>query len=173
MSSRRRGYGSGGSSYYKNTAAASEYEQFSDGSHRFKVAPSGSADAAITWTIGMAIDNIGATLIGNNQTNGSAAGFSRSTPHLSCSANGYASILVRRTADAGNAILFLGYSSASSAVGSIQTGSSSTTYATSSDYRLKTDVQPMTGAADRVKLLKPCNFEWIVDGTRVDGFLAH
>ena len=31
----------------------------------------------------------------------------------------------------------------------------------------------MTGATDRVKLLKPCNFEWIADGTRVDGFIAH
>jgi hypothetical protein len=154
------------------TKAATNYYQ-NAGQHTFYVAPSGTADSAISWTTAMAIDNIGATLIGSNQTNGSAAGYSRSTPHLSCSANGYASILVRRTADAGNAILFLGYSSASSAVGSIQTGSSSTTYATSSDYRLKTDVQPMTGAADRVKLLKPCNFEWIVDGTRVDGFIAH
>jgi hypothetical protein len=58
-------------------------------------------------------------------------------------------------------------------VGKIQTGSSSTTFATSSDYRLKTDVQPMTGAIARVKLLKPCNFEWINTGERVDGFLAH
>jgi len=58
-------------------------------------------------------------------------------------------------------------------VGQIFTSGSGTTYTTSSDYRLKTDVQPMTGAADRVKLLKPCNFEWIVDGTRVDGFIAH
>ena len=60
-----------------------------------------------------------------------------------------------------------------SEVGKIITASSSTQYATTSDYRLKTDVQLMTGAADRVKLLKPCNFEWILDGTRVDGFLAH
>ena len=52
-------HGSGGSSYYKNTAAASEYEQFSDGSHRFKVAPSGTADAAISWTTAMTIDNAG------------------------------------------------------------------------------------------------------------------
>ena len=58
-------------------------------------------------------------------------------------------------------------------VGGIFTNGSATSYNTSSDYRLKTDVQPMTGATDRVKLLKPCNFEWIVDGTRVDGFLAH
>ena len=46
-------------------------------------------------------------------------------------------------------------------------------YNTSSDYRLKTDAQPMTGATDRLKQLNPVNFEWIADGTRVDGFLAH
>jgi hypothetical protein len=46
-------------------------------------------------------------------------------------------------------------------------------YNTSSDYRLKTDAQPMTGASARVLALKPVNFEWISDGTRVDGFLAH
>ncbi len=31
----------------------------------------------------------------------------------------------------------------------------------------------MTGATDRLKQLNPVNFEWIADGTRVDGFLAH
>jgi hypothetical protein len=61
----------------------------------------------------------------------------------------------------------------SSAVGSITTTASATAYNTSSDYRLKTDVQPMTGATDRLKQLNPVNFEWIADGTRVDGFLAH
>ena len=57
--------------------------------------------------------------------------------------------------------------------GAITTDGSSTTYATSSDYRLKTDAQPMTGASARVQALKPVNFEWIAEGTRVDGFLAH
>jgi len=57
--------------------------------------------------------------------------------------------------------------------GSINTTNSATVYSTSSDYRLKTDVQPLTGATAKVKLLKPCNFAWIIDGTRVDGFLAH
>ena len=58
------------------------------------------------------------------------------------------------------------------AVGSITCGSS-TAYNTSSDYRLKEDVQPMTGASDRVLDLKPVNFAWKADGSRVDGFLAH
>tara|TARA_R110002012_G_scaffold12269_1_gene54773 strand:+ start:35 stop:1576 length:1542 start_codon:yes stop_codon:yes gene_type:complete len=58
-------------------------------------------------------------------------------------------------------------------VGKITTNGSATAYNTSSDYRLKTDAQPMTGASARVQALKPVNFEWISDGTRVDGFLAH
>jgi hypothetical protein len=58
-------------------------------------------------------------------------------------------------------------------VGSISTTNSSTSYNTSSDYRLKTDAQPMTGASERVQELNPVNFEWVVDGTRTDGFLAH
>jgi hypothetical protein len=62
---------------------------------------------------------------------------------------------------------------ASSDVGSIDTTSTSTAYNTSSDYRLKTDAQPMTGATDRIKQLNPVNFEWVANGTRVDGFLAH
>jgi hypothetical protein len=60
-----------------------------------------------------------------------------------------------------------------SQVGSIQHNGTSTSYVTTSDYRLKTDAQPMTGASARVQALNPVNFEWIADGTRVDGFLAH
>ena len=65
------------------------------------------------------------------------------------------------------------YKSYGTEVGNISTFGASTAYNTSSDYRIKTDVQPITAAADRVKLLKPCNFEWIADGSRADGFLAH
>ena len=57
--------------------------------------------------------------------------------------------------------------------GSISISGSSTSYNTSSDYRLKEDVQPMSGATDRLKELKPVNFAWKADGSRVDGFLAH
>jgi hypothetical protein len=58
-------------------------------------------------------------------------------------------------------------------VGDIRTSGSATAYNTSSDYRLKTDAQPMTGASARVQALNPINFEWIASGDRVDGFLAH
>ena len=58
-------------------------------------------------------------------------------------------------------------------VGNITTDGSATAFNTSSDYRLKEDVQPMSGATDRLKELKPVNFAWKADGSRVDGFLAH
>ena len=62
----------------------------------------------------------------------------------------------------------------STAVGSISTSSSATTYATSSDYRLKENVVPMENAIDRVKQLKPYRFNFIADpDVTVDGFFAH
>ena len=73
--------------------------------------------------------------------------------------------------DNGRAINFK--NAAGSTVGSITNSSSATSYNTSSDYRLKEDIQPMVGAADRVLALNPVNFAWKADGTRVDGFLAH
>lgn len=58
-------------------------------------------------------------------------------------------------------------------VGTITTSGSSTAYNTSSDYRLKEDWQPMSDALTRIDALKPVNFAWKADGSRVDGFLAH
>jgi hypothetical protein len=49
-----------------------------------------------------------------------------------------------------------------SQIGSITTTASATAYNTSSDYRLKTDAQPMTGASARVQALNPVNFAWKV-----------
>jgi hypothetical protein len=58
-------------------------------------------------------------------------------------------------------------------VGRIQISGSATSYLTSSDYRLKENVQPMTGALARVASLKPCTFKWKIDGTYGQGFVAH
>jgi hypothetical protein len=59
-------------------------------------------------------------------------------------------------------------------VGSISVTASATSFTTSSDYRLKENVSPITGAADRLMLLKPRNFNFISDPNNpVDGFLAH
>jgi hypothetical protein len=58
-------------------------------------------------------------------------------------------------------------------VGSIQTTASATSYNTSSDYRLKENIVPMTGALDKVSQLKPVTYKWKIDGSNGQGFIAH
>jgi len=58
-------------------------------------------------------------------------------------------------------------------VGAIGVNSSSTSYVTSSDYRLKNTIAPMTGALAKVALLKPVTYKWNVDGSDSQGFIAH
>ena len=70
-------------------------------------------------------------------------------------------------------IRHIGFYNTNGFVGGINTNGSGTTYNTSSDYRLKENVSPMSNNIDRLKQLNPVNFAWKVDGSRVDGFLAH
>ena len=59
-------------------------------------------------------------------------------------------------------------------VGTIGTNGSTTSYNTSSDYRLKENVVELTGATDRLKQIPVHRFNFIADpNTTVDGFLAH
>tara|TARA_R100000278_G_scaffold76901_2_gene59859 strand:+ start:939 stop:2174 length:1236 start_codon:yes stop_codon:yes gene_type:complete len=62
-----------------------------------------------------------------------------------------------------------------SSVGSISATNSSTSFNTSSDYRLKENVTYDWDATTRLKQLKPARFNWIKDDTNtlVDGFIAH
>ena len=59
-------------------------------------------------------------------------------------------------------------------VGNIQTSGTTTAYNTSSDYRLKENVNYDFDATTRLKQLKPARFNFIADAnTTVDGFIAH
>jgi hypothetical protein len=72
----------------------------------------------------------------------------------------------------GSAIIFM---QAGGTKGTIVVDSSSTTYNTSSDYRLKENVDYTWDATTRLKQLKPARFNFIADDTNtlVEGFLAH
>ena len=60
-------------------------------------------------------------------------------------------------------------------VGSIVASSGNTSFNTSSDYRLKENVDYDWDATTRLKQLKPARFNWIADDTNtlLDGFIAH
>jgi hypothetical protein len=55
----------------------------------------------------------------------------------------------------------------------IHNGTTTVSYVTSSDYRLKEEITPMTGALAKVSRLKPVTYKWKVDGSDGEGFIAH
>jgi hypothetical protein len=74
--------------------------------------------------------------------------------------------------DYGNQQIHFYYST--SKVGSITSGSTSTSYNTSSDYRIKENVIPLVSALERVNDLDVYRFNFITDTEKtVDGFFAH
>jgi hypothetical protein len=62
---------------------------------------------------------------------------------------------------------------AGTTVGSVVVNTSSTTYNTSSDYRLKDLVQPLVGSGDFIDRIRPVSWVWKVDGSSGAGFIAH
>ena len=58
-------------------------------------------------------------------------------------------------------------------VGTVSVTASATAYNTSSDYRLKNSIAPMTGALAKVAQLKPVIYKWNVDNSDGQGFIAH
>ena len=75
-------------------------------------------------------------------------------------------------ATSGNA--YAGFLYNGSGIGNItQNGTTAVAYNTSSDYRLKNTITPMTGALDKVIQLKPCTYKWNSDNSDGQGFIAH
>jgi hypothetical protein len=67
----------------------------------------------------------------------------------------------------------IGFLNGNGLIGRISTNGSATSYVTSSDYRLKNSITPMTGALEKVALLKPCTYKWNADDSDGEGFIAH
>ena len=149
---------------YIEAKAASQYIQHA-ATHYFNVAPSGTAGAAISWNTAMTITNAGFIGIGETspvdkvhiKQNGDIGACLR-IDNSNTSSAGSGSVVFERNG---------------TVVGTIQLTGSATIYGTSSDYRLKENVTPMSGATAKTKLLKPCNFNWINFNENTDGFLAH
>ena len=130
----------------------------------------------IDYTGGLRIGNAGQIfnsiedekLSVKNTVNGSAATF-----EVTDVTGGYPCIYVRDT-DSNTGSHYALYFYRTGAVGSITTTTSSTSYNTTSDYRLKENVVSIDNAIDRVKQLSAYRFNFIAEAnTTLDGFLAH
>ena len=128
----------------------------------------------------MRIDSDGNLLVGTTDQNPYA---NATAPGIAFSGSGstqaglIASARVDNSAAAFNRIgtdgSVVGFRKSGAKVGGISVTASATAYNTSSDYRLKEDITSIDNSIERLKQLKPCNFAWKSDGTRVDGFIAH
>ena len=136
------------------------------------ISAKGGSSASLVFETGGAIERAritssGAFLIGT-ATAYDAAGLTI-VPNTSV---GAAEIYWNRANNVGTSTVAR-FNNGGSTVGSISYTNSATTFATSSDYRLKEDVQPMTGALNTVAQLKPVTYKWKIDGSDGQGFIAH
>ena len=79
--------------------------------------------------------------------------------------------ITNSTTTTGNAINFT--NSSGTQIGQIQNSTSATSYVTSSDYRLKENVAPITTGLTTISALKPVSYDWIGDKSHGEGFIAH
>jgi hypothetical protein len=78
------------------------------------------------------------------------------------------------SASGGNGWAFICYNSSNSSIGGIRTSTTATSFPTSSDYRLKENIVPLTGAVNRLSQLRVYRFNFTADPDKiVDGFIAH
>jgi hypothetical protein len=123
----------------------------------------------------MRITNARAVLVGTTAyptTDNTALGFGVSSAGEVRAAvnNGQAAMFKRASSDG----TLIDIRRDGNTVGSISVTVAATAYNTSSDYRLKANVVPLTGAIDRVNDLQVRRFNFLADPDKtVDGFLAH
>ena len=116
-------------------------------------------------------------LFGSSHNNSSAIGCGEALQVLSEDSGGsvFGMLINFNAATYGSASNIRFYNrSTGTIVGSITSTTTSTSYVTSSDYRLKENVIYDWDATTRLKQLKPARFNFIADADRtVDGFIAH
>jgi hypothetical protein len=107
-------------------------------------------------------------------TNNAAYGASNGNSKLMPTAAANVGIATGSWNNVGNTVdFFANVSGAAVYSGSISVNGSTTTYATSSDYRLKDNPQPLTGSGAFIDALQPKTWTWVGDGTAGVGFIAH
>jgi hypothetical protein len=139
------------------------------GRFTFYTAPAGTAGAAASLTERMRIHSTGATSFGTSD----ASPYVGTEGHVVALNDGhrYGAIFGCDNIANREAVIFV---NPNGQVGSIRTNGSSTSYNTSSDYRLKDNVTSDWEATTRLKQLNPVRFNFITNtDTTVDGFLAH
>jgi hypothetical protein len=154
--------------YIRSSSNAHKYIQDANSGHAWYTAGAGTAGNAITFTQAMTLTSAGNFLVGKTSAGTSAAGL---TLWGQTDTAGYGRIDFNKTVS--GTFTASEYNHNGLPIGTITYSNTATAYNTSSDYRLKNTVAPMTGALAKVALLKPCTYKWNADGSDGEGFIAH
>ena len=154
---------------YTTSTASAQYAQVA-GAHQWFNAPSGTAGNAITFTQAMTLDSSGNLLVGvTSDTNVPTTGVT-----LRNSSGTTGNIGVGHASGVTNGNPYINFAYNGSGIGSItQNGTTGVLYNLTSDYRLKNDQQPLTGAKEFVMALQPKKWQWWDGSGEGVGFIAH
>jgi len=129
-----------------------------------RIVLSTTADGSASPTERMRINSSGSVLIGTTTEGNVGAYFLPSTNQrmvLSCGT------------DTTSSNSLVNFRNTNGIVGAISTNGSATVYGTSSDYRLKEGVTPLTGGLEIINQIRACEFKWKSDNSIGRGFIAH
>jgi Chaperone of endosialidase len=161
-------YYNGGWKYALTGSAVSRYD-VGAGAHTWLTASSGTAGTAITFTQAMTLDTSGNLLVGTTTLNASNL---NGSALMVDTFGSFVDVGHNSTSTSGLPYARFRYSG--TLIGSItQNGTTGVLYNLTSDYRLKNDQQPLTGAKEFVMALQPKKWQWWDGSGEGVGFIAH
>ena len=169
----------GASVYLRDSDATSEYlsiayEGGSAKAANFYNSAAGPMKFYTSAAERMRIDSSGNLLVGTTTVTAKTNSFSDTNNCYSATTNTAKTGFYweNNSTTTGNAAYFVS-NNKSTNVGRIECSTTTTIYATSSDYRLKENIQPMQGALDFVRKQRPVTYDWKSDGSKGSGYIAH
>ena len=152
-----------GTTYKYITSNAAGYMNISNGGVAWYTAPSGTAGNAITFSQAMTLDASGNLLVGTTSqfqsSKLSVSGSGNVGDFRTSSASGYPVVCENTASGSTNMVIFLTGASTTT-VGSITYNGSLTLYNTTSDQRLKENIQDSDSASNLIDSLKVRKFDW-------------
>ena len=185
-------FNAAGAPLYRNTGTAAGQYAYENGAFNWKLAPSGTAGAALTFTQAMTLDASGNLLVGTtsntfssakgiiagSQANGGASVFSIYNSEGTSASDGSPALnLYKNSTTVSSSARFMQfYAGAAGTVpmgGIVGNGSANVQFASISDAREKTNITAINGSLDKVLSLNPVKFDWISNGEHCPaGFVA-
>jgi len=105
-------------------------------------------------------------------SSGTTGGVAMSNADFEFANAGYNTLAINKLNSTSGSLIAFAYNG-SGLSGYISYNGGGVSYNTGSDYRLKTNVTPITNALDSIYKLNPVSYNWIADNTPSQGFIAH